>query len=127
MKTTALKTVAILVIAMLLLPVTSAFARNKTGEPETAEVVSIKSTGRVDGIVKDLNTGKPIKNAVICIEGCKTGAMTNDRGKFFMREVPCGSCTLKVAKAGYTVVENAVVVKDGERTLITVKLKPAQS
>ncbi|MFC1568793.1 carboxypeptidase-like regulatory domain-containing protein [bacterium] len=126
MKNQARKTVAILMIAMMVLTVSAAFARNKQVEPNTIEVVSVKTTGRVEGVVKDMD-GKPIKNAVICIEGCKTGAMTNERGIFFLRNVPCGSCTLKVTKAGYDVAENALLVKDGKRVTLKVVMQAQTS
>ena len=124
MKTQTTKLAAILVIAMLVLTASVSFARNRQNEPNTMEVVSVKTTGLVEGVVKDAD-GKPIKNAVICIEGCKTGAMTNERGKFFLRNVPCGACTLKVTKAGFEIAENALLVKDGKRTTVKVVMQQA--
>ncbi|MBN1782167.1 carboxypeptidase-like regulatory domain-containing protein [bacterium] len=123
MKNQTNKTVAIIIIAAMALTVTAGFARNKQAEPTTMEVVSVKTTGRIEGVVKDVETGKPIKNAVICVEGCKVGAMTNERGKFFLKNVPCGSCTLKVSKAGYELAENVLLVKDGKRATLSVTLK----
>jgi len=126
MKKQTAKIAAILVIALMVLSVSASFARNKQGELNTMEVVSVKSTGRVDGVVKDID-GKPIKNAIICVEGCKSGAMTNARGKFFLRNVPCGTCTLKVSKSGYEMTENALLVKDGKRVTIKVVMQAKNS
>jgi hypothetical protein len=122
MKLQALKTIAVLLIVILALGYTAAFANNKKGEPETVEAVSIKTTGKIEGVVRD-QQGKPITNAVISVQGCKTGAMTNSLGKFYLRQVPCGSCTLKVMKAGYESSENVLVVKENARSTIKIVLQ----
>ena len=122
MKLQLSKTVAVVLIVILALGSAATFANNKKGEPETVEVISIKATGKIDGIVRD-QQGQPIKNAVISVVGSKSGAMTNERGKFYLREVPSGSCTLKVTKAGFEPSENVLMVKENARANIKIVMQ----
>jgi hypothetical protein len=120
MKTSSVKTIA--VITLVVCAASLAFAGTKETEPTTMESVSVKTTGRVEGVVRDID-GKPVQNALIYIEGCKIGAMTNECGKFFLKNVPCGSCTLKVQKTGFELFQNVLTVQDGEKTSVNVGLK----
>jgi deoxycytidylate deaminase len=122
MKLQPSRIIALMLSVILALGYADTFAKNKKGEPETVEIVSVKATGKIEGVVRDMQ-GQPIKNAVISVEGCKTGAMTNERGIFYLREVPCGSCTLKVLKAGFESSENVLVVKENARATIKIVMK----
>ena len=98
------------------------FAGNNKGEPETVEVISIKATGKIDGVIRDQH-GVPIKNAVISVVGSKTGAMSNERGKFYLREIPSGSCTLKITKAGFEPSEDVIMVKENSRANVKIVMQ----
>jgi hypothetical protein len=78
---------------------------------------------KIEGVVKDLETGKALTNVLVCVEGCKKSAMTNDSGKFFLDEVPVGTCCMKVSKRGYQVLQANIDVKDGTKNEFKVQLK----
>ncbi|HEX9935171.1 MAG TPA: carboxypeptidase regulatory-like domain-containing protein [bacterium] len=84
---------------------------------------SANEYGKLEGVVKDSETGKPIQNVYVYVDGCPTAAMTNSSGKFFLNDVPTGSCTLKVGKNGYYPFENGVTVEKRRTGTLTIKLQ----
>lgn len=87
--------------------------------PEVEEVITTK----VEGIVKDLDTGKVLKNALVCIKGCKNSAMTNATGKFYLEEVPVGTCCMRITKRGYQTLQSDIEIKEGKKLSLKVNLE----
>ena len=83
--------------------------------------------GSVEGTIVDLESGQALTNVLVCIEGCKKAAMTNQYGRFFLDEVPTGICCMKVSKRGYQKVKSDIIIQDGELTKITVKLQTEEN
>ena len=125
MKTTQTRTVVWLCAALCL--VAFGFAIAKTNEPVPNPESEISMTGKVEGTILDLETGKALTNALVCIEGCKNAAMTNQYGRFFLEDVPTGICCMKVSKRGYQKVKSDIIIQDGELTKITVKLQTEEN
>lgn len=125
MKTSQIRTIAWLCALLCMLSFGLAIARsNETGPaPETKAAL----TGKVEGTVVDLESGKALTNVLVCIEGCKRAAMTNQYGKFYLDDVPTGICCMKVTKRGYQKVKNDVIIQDGELTKISVKLQSEEN
>ena len=69
-----------------------------------------QTTGKVEGTVTD-QAGVPIANAQVFIAGTSFGAVTNDKGYYFINNVPVGTYTLRAQFIGYqpTEVTNARV------------------
>ena len=78
---------------------------------------------KIEGVVKDLETGKVLKNVLVRVEGCKNAAMTNDSGKFFLNEVPVGTCCMKVSKRGYQDLKTDIEVTGEGKNKLTVQLQ----
>src|SRR5438128_1817857 len=75
-----------------------------------APVAAQQTTGKVEGTVTD-QAGVPIANAQVFIVGTSYGAVTNDKGYYFINNVPVGTYTLRAQFIGYqpTEVTNARV------------------
>jgi hypothetical protein len=59
-------------------------------------------TGKINGIVRDAQTGKPLIGANILIEGTTTGAATNIDGFYVITNVSPGTFSLRASMVGYT-------------------------
>ena len=74
--------------------------RDTPAQPETAA-----ETATISGRVVDASTGQPLKRARVTaasrdVRG-RTGAQTDDTGRFMLVDVPVGRYTLSVSKPGY--------------------------
>jgi len=88
----------------------------------------------VKGLVTDVQTGEPVKGAVISFwpdgEMMKTGATspaslikkTAEKGGFYVRSMPAGTYSITIQKTGYTEQTLTVYVSDSELTAVNVKL-----
>ena len=66
------------------------------------------TTGKINGVVKDADTGEPLPGANVLIDGTTMGASTDLDGFYTILNVPPGRYTLKVTFVGY----NDAVIKD---------------
>ena len=62
-------------------------------------------TGKIAGIVKDKDTGEPLPGVTVVILGTTMGAAANEKGEYFILNVPPGVYKLKASLIGYTPVE----------------------
>ncbi|MFQ6104214.1 MAG: TonB-dependent receptor domain-containing protein [Candidatus Glassbacteria bacterium] len=67
-----------------------------------------QTTGKVEGVVTDADTGEPLVGAQVIIEGTLLGNITNDEGYYFILNVPVGLQAVKAQIIGY----QSVTVKD---------------
>lgn len=67
----------------------------------TAGTVSAQTTGGVTGMVTDRDTGQPLPDALVSIEGTRLGDRTDENGRFFIDDVPMGVHTVTARVAGY--------------------------
>ncbi len=65
-----------------------------------APLAAQQTTGKVEGTVTD-QAGVPIANAQVFIVGTSFGAVTNDKGYYFINNVPVGTYTLRAQFIGY--------------------------
>jgi hypothetical protein len=62
-------------------------------------------TGKIAGIIKDKDTGEPLPGVTVVIVGTTMGAAANEKGEYFILNVPPGVYKLKASLIGYTPVE----------------------
>ncbi len=115
MKTMVKRTaLALATLILVVLPLTISFAGD------------VKNIGNLEGVIKDVETGKPLQNVYVSVDGCNTAAMTNDSGKFFINEIPTGERAIKVLKKGYNAFEGTITVVKKNRNTVTIKLSKQQ-
>jgi hypothetical protein len=69
-----------------------------------APLAAQQTTGKIEGTVAD-QAGVPIANAQVFIVGTSFGAVTNDKGYYFINNIPVGTYTLRAQFIGYTPTE----------------------
>src|SRR5881296_3701625 len=82
-------------------------------------------TGKIEGTVTD-EKGAAIASAQVTIVGTSFGALTDNKGYYFINNVPIGSYTVRAKFIGYTAAEVPGVRVQGGFTL-TVNVKLTQS
>jgi hypothetical protein len=70
------------------------------------------STGKIEGVVRDKDTGQPLKGAQVKVEGTRLGNLTNEDGYYFILNVPPGSRDITFSYTGYqkTTLSNVSVL-----------------
>jgi outer membrane receptor protein involved in Fe transport len=82
-------------------------------------------TGTLAGAVTDKSTGEPLPGASVSIEGTELDATADEKGAYFVDNVPIGTYSINVEMMGYISVSKAdVAVKAGQRTIVDFKLGP---
>jgi Carboxypeptidase regulatory-like domain/TonB-dependent Receptor Plug Domain len=75
-------------------------------------------TGKIEGTVTD-QAGAPVANAQVFVVGTSFGAVTNDRGYYFINNVPVGTYTIRAQFIGYAPAEVREVRVPGGQTVTT--------
>jgi Carboxypeptidase regulatory-like domain/TonB-dependent Receptor Plug Domain len=90
-----------------------------------APLAAQQTTGKIEGTVTD-QAGVPLANAQVFVVGTSFGAVTSDKGYYFINNVPVGSYTLRAQFIGYapTEVRDARVF-GGQTMTVNVKLTPS--
>ena len=90
-----------------------------------APVAAQQTTGKVEGTVSD-QAGVALANAQVFVAGTSFGAVTNDKGYYFINNVPVGSYTLRAQFIGYAPTEVRDVRMFGGQTITQdIKLAPS--
>jgi outer membrane receptor protein involved in Fe transport len=84
-----------------------------------------EATGKLEGSITDQG-GAPIASAQVTLVGTAFGALTSERGYYFMNNVPAGVYTVRAKFIGYTASEMTGVRILGGQTITTnIKLTPS--
>ena len=77
----------------------------------TASPAQEPEAGRsiVTGVVKDAVSGAPIPGVVVNIPGTPLQSMTDDQGRYTLRNVPMGNQTIDARRVGYSQVHDVNV------------------
>jgi outer membrane receptor for ferrienterochelin and colicin len=59
------------------------------------------TTGKISGVVKDAATGEPLVGCNVLIEGTTMGAATDDKGEYFIINIPPGSYVVRATMLSY--------------------------
>ena len=101
------------------------FTFSNSPPPDEPGFYAFQKTGKVYGNIKDNQTGKPIKEAKVGIEGTTLWAASDDEGNYFIINVPPGVYNLEARKYAYkNVIISKVRVKESQSTKIDFKLEP---
>ncbi|HUU26796.1 MAG TPA: carboxypeptidase-like regulatory domain-containing protein [archaeon] len=89
----------------------------------TASLFAQLSTGKVEGTVRDKDTGQPLQGAQVSIEGTRLGNVTNADGYYFILNVPPGRRDITFTYTGYqkTTVSSQLFLA-GQTTTINASL-----
>jgi hypothetical protein len=89
----------------------------------TSSLVAQQTTGKIEGTVSD-QAGVPIANAQVFVVGTSFGAISNDKGYYFINNVPVGTYTLRGQFIGYAPAEvRGVRVQGGQTATVDVKMQ----
>jgi hypothetical protein len=84
-----------------------------------------QTTGKIQGTVTD-DKGAPVASAQVTIVGTSFGALTDNKGYYFINNVPVGSYTVRAKFIGFTAAEVPNVRVQGGFTLdVNIKLTPS--
>ena len=82
-------------------------------------------TGKIEGTVTD-QANVPLANTQVLVVGTSFGAVTNDRGYYFINNVPVGTYTVRAQFIGYAPAEvRGVRVQGGQTLTVDVKMAPS--
>jgi hypothetical protein len=82
-----------------------------------------QTSGKVEGTVTD-QANVPIANAQVFVVGTSFGAVTNDRGYYFINNVPVGTYTVRAQFIGYAPAEvRGIRVQGGQTATVDVKMQ----
>jgi carboxypeptidase family protein/TonB-dependent receptor-like protein len=83
------------------------------------------TTGKIEGTVTDPQ-GAPVASAQVTVVGTAFGALSSDKGYYFINNVPVGTYTLRARFIGYTPAEVPGVRVLGSQTITAnIKLTPS--
>ncbi|MGH7675669.1 MAG: carboxypeptidase regulatory-like domain-containing protein, partial [Gemmatimonadales bacterium] len=97
---------------LLALGVVAAVALTVVASPLAAQL----QTGKIEGTVTD-QAGAPLANAQVLLVGTSFGAVANDRGYYFINNVPVGTYNVRAQIIGYAPAEVRGVRVQGEQTV----------
>lgn len=76
----------------------------------------------VTGRVTEAGSGAPIGDAQVFIVGTNLGGLTNQDGRYTLRNVPVGAQQLRVIRIGYTEVKRPIAVAAGQAATLDITL-----
>jgi hypothetical protein len=89
----------------------------------TAPLAAQQTTGKIEGTVTD-QAGVPIANAQVFVVGTSFGAVSNERGYYFINNVPVGTYAVRGQFIGYAPSEvRGVRVQGGQTITVPVRMQ----
>ena len=90
----------------------------------TPGIILSDTTGKINGVAKDAESGEPLPGVNIIIDGTTMGASTNLEGYFFIINIPPGTYSLRAQMIGYrTMVQKEILVRVGLTTEVNFELQ----
>ncbi len=123
---------ALLILALLILPLSWYCSQENSRVPQAPEAVTSEissmntpgAAGKIWGQVQDLDEEYALPGANIIVKGTSLGAAADKDGKYFIPNIPPGSYTLEFQMIGYkTIIINDVKVAANKATNINCKLE----
>ncbi|MBW7995560.1 MAG: TonB-dependent receptor plug domain-containing protein [Candidatus Glassbacteria bacterium] len=92
----------------------------------TAAAALSQSTGKIEGVVTDKESGAPMAGAQVTVQSTTLGNITNAEGYFFILNVPPGSRSLRFNFTGYApAVVEGVQVQAGNTARVNAAMEMA--
>src|ERR671924_1827889 len=89
----------------------------------TSSLAAQEVTGKIEGTVAD-QANAPVANAQVFVVGTSFGAVTNDKGYYFINNVPVGTYTIRSQFIGYAPSElRGIRVQGGQTITADVKMQ----
>jgi TonB-linked SusC/RagA family outer membrane protein len=82
-----------------------------------------QATGTVRGSVVDSASQRAVPGVSVSIAGSTRGTITDDAGRFIIRNVPVGSTTIRAQRIGYLVQDRTAEVGAGETAIVSFVLR----
>jgi len=86
---------------------------------------SAQSPGRIDGVVRDVDTGAGLPGVNLVLDDTTLGTSSGPDGSFAIAAVPPGRYTLATSQLGYEPVRRAVAVAAGETVTVEIAMREA--
>jgi TonB-dependent starch-binding outer membrane protein SusC len=86
-------------------------------------ITGTRQTGSIAGTVRDASSGAPLPSARVAVVGTRFSAETRADGQYAIADVPPGNRRLRVRALGYTPMDTAVAVQDGQETVVDLGLQ----
>jgi len=107
----------------LLLAVPMTWADDNPQPPAANSSIAAPTFGKLEGVIKDAKTGAVIQDVYVSVDGCLNASMSNESGKIFIKDVPSGTCLVKIVKKGYKPIELNVDVSKDRTANFTAQMK----
>ncbi|MEZ4412237.1 MAG: TonB-dependent receptor [Gemmatimonadales bacterium] len=92
----------------------------------TASALAAQANGAIAGVVRDGQTGAPLANVTVSIEGGRRGNVTDSAGRYRIREVRSATSTIQAVLIGYSpAAKDSVLVRGGGTTIVNLTMQPA--
>jgi iron complex outermembrane receptor protein len=86
-----------------------------------------QQTGAVEGRVTSAETGAPLPDANVVLDGPQRGAATDSTGRFVIEDVETARYELVVSRVGYAQYRQSVRVEPGQTAEVDVALRPTSA
>lgn len=80
-------------------------------------------TATIRGAVTDADNNAPVADAAVVLARTGIFAATDNRGKFVLENLPAGSYSVTVSRAGYLPAEAAATLTDGQELQLSITLR----
>ncbi len=81
-------------------------------------------TGTISGVLTNGETGEPLSNVQISLEGTGMGTLTNNQGRFLILNAPAGEREVVAQLIGFREERRTVSLGSGESSLVDISMYP---
>ena len=81
-----------------------------------------QTTGTVTGQITDAQSGAPLGQVQVYLQGAGLGSLSNAQGRFTLGNVPAGSYTIRAERLGYQAGSGEITVVAGEETVFNLAM-----
>jgi len=85
----------------------------------------LEAQGSISGTITDTYTAAPVAGVTLSVVGTALGSATDSAGRYTVANVPPGTQRLRARRVGYAPADTTVVVRQGEPTLVNLRLRPS--
>lgn len=96
----------------------------KDGAPDAPQqqAPQVPQTGSITGVVSDVENGQLLESALVTLDDAEAGVLTNESGRYLIRDVPAGPHQVTFQIIGYENLTLDVEVVSGEAVEVNAEL-----